>query len=82
MAIKNDPLNTIVFFENDDFESKLMRYIFNNLKFEYPPMGGSVTSYEYIKAKDYIKWQGLHPKNVIPLIDEMFNKFKQRLPKS
>lgn len=43
-------------------------------------MGGKPSGYHYEKAKDYIKWNGLKAKNIIPLIDVMFNNFVSSLP--
>ena len=54
--------------------------VFRNLKFEYPAMGGKTNNYNYEKAKDYITWNQLEPKNIIPLIDMMFDSFVSAIP--
>jgi hypothetical protein len=43
-------------------------------------MGGKPTGYNYIKAKDRIKWSDLKPKDFIPLLDDMFYSYVSSLP--
>ena len=68
-------------FDDNDLESKIVRYIFSSLSFEYSGMSGSPTGYKYDKAKDSIKWQGLSPRDYIPLLDNMFHEFKKMIKK-
>lgn len=68
-------MSKIVFFEDDDLEAKKIMYIFNSLKFEYTAMVSKPTGYNYLKAKDFSKWQGYKPRDIIPLIDRMFQNF-------
>jgi len=44
-------------------------------------MSSTPTGYDYLKAKDYVKWIGLKPRDYIPILDSMFDKFVSSLPK-
>jgi len=43
-------------------------------------MGGKPTGYKYDNCKDIIKWNGLRPKDYIPLLDLMFAEFVKKIP--
>jgi hypothetical protein len=62
-------------------EAKVVMYFFKSLSFEYGGMSSLPTTYNYLKAKDIIKWNNLSPKKYIPLIDLMFNSYVSNLPK-
>jgi len=78
-SLKSDESKVVVF-ENDDYEELTVVSIFKSLQFEFPPMGGKPSGYQYQKCKDMIKWMGLKPKHYVPLIDAMFNSFVSSLP--
>ena len=53
--------------------------LFKSLQFEYVYGRKSPSGYNYLRAKDSVKWVGLKPKDYIPLISSMFNKYCSNL---
>ena len=76
----DDPNSSIVNLTKDP-NDLLCSYFFKNLQFEFGAMGGKPIAYNYEKAKDAITWQGYKPKDIIPLVDVMFNSYVNNLPK-
>lgn len=69
-------------FDKQDIEAQLIMYIFGSLDFEYGGMGGKPTGFKYQPLKDNIKWNGLKPKEYIPLIRKMFITYVNNIQKT
>ena len=54
--------------------------IFMQLQYEYGGMATKPTGFKYDMAKDLLQWNGLEPKEHIPLITRMFNRFVSSIP--
>lgn len=50
------------------------------LQYEYGGMATKPTGFKYDMAKDLLQWNGLEPKEHIPLITRMFNRFVSSIP--
>jgi len=53
--------------------------LFYKLHFEFSSTNKKPSGFKYLAAKDSIKWMGLKPRNYIPLLSSMFDKYVSSL---
>jgi hypothetical protein len=77
--LKNNPLNKIIFYDDDREFYRLTR-VFLNIPFEYGGMG-TVIGKKYEAIKDFLKWSKFDLKKWVPVVVSMGNIWANNIKK-
>ena len=78
-SVLDDPNSTIVEIPKS-LECRMIVYMFNNSQFEYGMNG--LQGFNYLSLKDTIKWNNLHPKDYVPILQRCMNNYLNGIRRS